>query len=185
VKSGAIGEVVSIDSAFTFTNSFENNYRLQPQMGGGSLLDTGPYQIHTWSAVLKDLSDFSIDRVDRNIGPTGIDLTTEVIGALSNGIKVNALTSFEKSDEQRLIITGNAASIEFHEGEAFTSWNKASSLRIGANEERFAPVDPFALMIESFGERIDGEPSWIPGIDESLNVAKVLDSIKAFPSRAR
>jgi predicted dehydrogenase len=46
VRNGDLGQLQSIDSAFTFTTTFTENYRLVPEMGGGSLLDVGPYQAH-------------------------------------------------------------------------------------------------------------------------------------------
>ena len=39
VRSGAIGDVEAITSRFTFMSDMTNNYRLNPQMGGGALLD--------------------------------------------------------------------------------------------------------------------------------------------------
>jgi D-xylose 1-dehydrogenase (NADP+, D-xylono-1,5-lactone-forming) len=51
VRNGAIGEIQSIDSSFTFPGSLEGNYRLIPEMGGGSLFDVGPYPLHAFSAL--------------------------------------------------------------------------------------------------------------------------------------
>jgi xylose dehydrogenase (NAD/NADP) len=177
VKGGDIGELTSVDCAFTFTNSFKGNYRLQPSMGGGSLLDVGPYQIHAWSALITDLIDVQIDALERNIGPTGIDLTTSV-EATHRGIRLSAHTSFEKKEEQCLLLSGENGTIEFSQGEAFTSWKEPSTLKIGNVEESFLPVDPFALMIENFGERIYGENAWLSPLAESLRVMGILDQIK-------
>ncbi|MSZ38289.1 MAG: gfo/Idh/MocA family oxidoreductase, partial [Actinobacteria bacterium] len=37
VKAGNIGDIVSIESSFTFPGSIDGNYRAEPAMGGGAL----------------------------------------------------------------------------------------------------------------------------------------------------
>ncbi|MEY3407983.1 MAG: hypothetical protein RL038_1044, partial [Actinomycetota bacterium] len=174
------GQLQSIESAFTFPATFTDNYRLAPEMGGGSLLDVGPYQAHVWAALASKPTDIAIQSATSNIGPTGIDLTTEITALLNNSTTVTALTSFEKAEKQSLKISGETGVLEFPTGQAFTSWNEASSIRIANHEETFAPVDPFALMIEAFGDRINGEEVWLPSLRESLWVMDTLDQIKAF-----
>jgi predicted dehydrogenase len=149
-------------------------------MGGGSLLDVGPYQAHVWSALAPKNSDLRIEAASANIGPTGIDLTTQAKATLEDSISVSALTSFEQDENQTLAITGENGKIEFPQGQAFTSWKEASSIQIGDHVENFAPVDPFTLMIEAVGNRINGEPVWLPSLRESLWVMDALDKIKAF-----
>jgi xylose dehydrogenase (NAD/NADP) len=180
VSQGDIGQLSSINSSFTFTGSFGDNYRLNPLMGGGSLLDVGVYQAHTWSALCGNRPTLSIESVVRNVGATGVDLTTQITGTLSSGIKVGALTSFEKQEAQHLVITGSEATIECMGNDAFTSWKKPSSMRVGDHLEEFPAIDPYAVMIENFGCYIQGEPSWTPQIEDSLYVMGLLDQIKDF-----
>jgi len=180
VRNGDLGQLQSIDSAFTFTTTFTENYRLVPEMGGGSLLDVGPYQAHVWAALAPKDATLEIDSATTNIGPTGIDLTTQATATLSDSISVSALTSFEQDEKQSLVIAGSSGRIEFPQGQAFTSWKEASSLQIGDHVENFAPVDPFSLMIEAVGNRIKGEPVWLPSLRESLWVMDALDKIKAI-----
>jgi predicted dehydrogenase len=180
VRNGDIGQLQNIDSAFTFTTTFTENYRLVPEMGGGSLLDVGPYQAHVWAALAAKTGELKIDSATANIGLTGIDLTTQVAATLGDSVSVSALTSFEQDEKQSLVISGDRAKIEFPTGQAFTSWKEASSIQIGEHVENFAPVDPFTLMIEAVGNRIQGEPVWLPSLRESLWVMDALDKIKAF-----
>ena len=180
VRNCDIGQLQNIDSAFTFTTTFTDNYRLVPEMGGGSLLDVGPYQAHVWAALAAKTGELKIDSATANIGPTGIDLTTQVGATLGGSVAVSALTSFEQDEKQSLVISGDSAKIEFPTGQAFTSWKEASSIQIGDHVENFAPVDPFTLMIEAVGNRIQGQPVWLPSLRESLWVMDALDKIKAF-----
>ena len=180
VRNGDIGQLQNIDSAFTFKTTFTENYRLVPEMGGGSLLDVGPYQAHVWSALAPKDAQLKIESAVANFGPTGIDLTTKVTATLDDSVAVSALTSFEQDEKQSLVVSGESASLEFPQGQAFTSWKEASSIKIGDHVENFAPVDPFTLMIEAVGNRINGEPVWLPSLRESLWVMDALDKIKAF-----
>ena len=180
VNSGEIGELKGIDSSFCFTAEIDGNYRSQSQMGGGSLLDVGVYQAHVWKALIHGEPELNISALTRNIGSSGVDLTTHIIGTLGTDVRIDALSSFEMPETQTLVISGELATIECLGNDAFTSWNAPSLLRVGEHFEEFAPVDPYCTMIENFSSHILGEPAWIPSIDQSLYVARLLDQIKSF-----
>ena len=83
-------------------------------------------------------------------------------------------------ETQKLVISGELATIECPGDDAFTSWNRPSLLRIGDHLQEFAPVNPYRLMIENVSASILGESAWIPAIDQSLHVAKLIDQIRTF-----
>jgi xylose dehydrogenase (NAD/NADP) len=176
-KTGQIGDILAIDSAFTFLASLKGNYRSSPEMGGGSLLDVGPYQLHLWSAIFQGNALLEINSKVKTIGPTAVDLTTEIKGALHQGIKVCALTSFEMPELQRLEITGSEGILRITDDQPFTSWKQPSSLSIGNTQEKFAPVDAYVLMIESFSRsaQLNLPHHILPA--QSLNVMALLDQI--------
>jgi xylose dehydrogenase (NAD/NADP) len=180
VNGGDIGALNRIESSFCFPAQIENNYRLEKEMGGGSLLDVGVYQAHLWRALIHGEPELNIESLTENIGSTGVDLTTQIVGKLGNSVEISALSSFEMPESQKLVISGELATIECPGNDAFTSWNKPSSLLIGDHLQEFAPVDPYRLMIENIGACILGESAWIPPVAQSLYVAKLLDQIKAF-----
>ena len=180
VQNGAIGEIRAIDASFTFPGSLEGNYRLAPEMGGGSLFDVGPYPLHAWSALTQGNLKMKINSIQRNTGPTGVDMTTRIDATLNGSITVNALTSFERDEEQQLLVTGSLSSIENIGNDAFTSLRNPSVLKVGDLLENFAPVDSYQLMVENFGARIKGEESWILPIEETIRVMEILDEIALF-----
>lgn len=180
VQSGAIGEIKAIDASFTFPGSLEGNYRLAPEMGGGSLFDVGPYPLHAWSALTQGNLKMKINSVQKNIGPTGVDMTTRIDAILNESIAVNALTSFEREEQQLLLVNGSLSSIENIGNDAFTSLRNPSILKVGDSLENFAPVDPYQLMVENFGARINGEESWILPIEETIRVMEILDEIALY-----
>jgi predicted dehydrogenase len=177
VRSGEIGEVKSIDTAFTFPGKIDGNYRNSLEMGGGSLLDVGPYLLHTWVAILDGKIDLILTSVERTIGVSGVDLTTQLVGTINKTINVRALASFEQPENQKLIITGTGKTLECLGADAFTSWKSASELRIGDSCELFAPIDPYQEMIKQFSACARNENGWIPRMSQSIRVSELLDQI--------
>jgi predicted dehydrogenase len=192
VRSGSLGPLTEITSAFTFTGTeMDGNYRLDPTQGGGALLDVGCYQTHTWLALMGHGPDHPVDLhltdVTAHEGPTGVDLTTSVVGVLSTPGRPRPVTgrqisSFALPAEQHLEVRGAHAVMTSGEGETFTNWKAPSSLHVGHTEERFAPVDPFQSMVESVSARIGGSHDIhhdrVPAAD-SLRTAELLDQIRA------
>ena len=179
VKAGNIGEVVSIDSSFTFPASLEGNYRLSPAMGGGALFDVGIYPLHAITALIGDDASTVIKSCDVKIGPTGIDLTSRWQMSINDLITASGLASFEMPENQSLIVRGEKGSAELVGTQAFTSWHSASSLRLGEQVEEFEAVDAYMLMIENFGKRIHGQESWVLPLETSLSVQKMLSQLQS------
>ena len=185
IKSENIGELISIDSSFTFPASIEGNYRLSPAMGGGALFDIGVYPLHAITAIVGDSAQAVIQSCDVNFGLTGIDLTTKWSVSFNDSIIANGLASFEAPEDQTLIVRGEKHSVEMVGNQAFTSWHAPSTLRLGDQVEEFAAVDPYMLMIENFGRRINGEESWVLPLESSLWVQKVGDQLRTHSENTK
>ncbi|CAB4864697.1 unannotated protein [freshwater metagenome] len=181
VTSGAIGNVEHIETAFTFTSEMTDNYRLNPAMGGGALLDVGCYQAHAWVALTQGAPDLAITHVDRTVGPTGIDLTTDVSVAINNTITAHAVSSFALPSHQQFIVRGTHGQISTADGEAFTTWNETSSLLVNGVSEDFPVTNAFVDMVESVSEAIGGGNGWIVSRADSIRVAAILDAIGQHP----
>jgi D-xylose 1-dehydrogenase (NADP+, D-xylono-1,5-lactone-forming) len=177
VKSGSIGEITSIDASFTFPASIEGNYRLTPEMGGGALFDIGVYPLHAIAAIVGDNAQVEIEKCEINAGPTGIDLTTTWRMRINNSITADGLASFEMPEMQSLIVTGEKQTITFVGDQAFTSWNSPSILQIDELYEEFEAVNPYMVMIETFGKKIQGQDSWVLPLETSLWVQKAVSWI--------
>jgi predicted dehydrogenase len=177
VASGAIGHIEHIETAFTFTSEMTDNYRLNPLMGGGALLDVGCYQAHAWVALTHGAQDVAIDELSRVIGPTGVDLTTDVSVRINNSITAHSVSSFALPSQQQFIVQGSIGSMHTGGGESFTTWNEASSLHINDAIEEFAVTNAFVEMVENVSCVIEGEEGWIVPSADSIRVAYILDSI--------
>ena len=180
VKAGNIGDIVSIESSFTFPASIDENYRAVPAMGGGALFDIGVYPLHAMAALVGDNAPVEIEKREVNIGPTGIDLTTTWQMRFNGSVAAHGLASFEMPENQSLIVRGEKESVELLGEEAFTSWHAKSSLRLGEQFEEFEGVDPYRLMVENFGKKLQGQPSWVLPLETSLSVAKMVEQLQFF-----
>ena len=179
VKAGNIGKLHSIESSFTFPANIAGNYRLSPAMGGGALFDVGVYPLHAMAALVGDNAQMEIQKCDVTTGPTGIDLTTTWQLRFAGSITAQGVASFEMPEHQSLIVHGSKGSVELIGSEAFTSWNSPSQLRLGENIEEFDAVDPYQLMIENFGKKVQGQESWVLPLETSLFVQRALDQLRA------
>ena len=181
VTAGEIGDIEHIETAFTFTSEMTDNYRLNPSMGGGALLDVGCYQAHAWVALTNGASDFSITDLARTVGSTGIDLTTDVNVRINNGVTAHAVSSFALPSNQQFIIRGTNGQISTETGESFTTWNEASSLLVNDVREEFPVTNAFVEMVENVSRVIEGDSGWVVPSTDSIRVAQILDSIANRP----
>jgi predicted dehydrogenase len=179
VATGAIGDIQHIETAFTFTSEMTDNYRLSPSMGGGALLDVGCYQAHAWVALTQGAADFSITDLARTVGPTGIDLTTDVNVRINNNITAHAVSSFALPSNQQFMVRGSEGQISTLAGESFTTWNEASSLLINDVAEEFPATNAFVEMVENVSQVIDGGIGHVVSGADSIRVAQILDTIAA------
>lgn len=182
VNNGAIGSVQHIETAFTFTSEMTDNYRLNPLMGGGALLDVGCYQAHAWVALTNGASDVAITELSRVVGSTGIDLTTDVSVRINNTVTAHAVSSFALSSLQQFVVQGSQGQMQTESGESFTTWNEACSLRVNESIEEFATANAFVEMVENVSRVIEGREGWIVPSADSIRVAQILDTIATHTS---
>ena len=165
---------------FTFRGVPEGNYRLDPARGGGALLDVGCYAV---SAALIALGADALEvaEVERQVGPSGIDLTTTAVLSHARGT-ATVTGSFDRPESQGITVQAPGLSVEFV-GQAFTTWHEPCALRIVEDgverHEQFAACDPYRLMVEAMSARIRGGEAWLLPLSESAVVAATLDAIAA------
>ena len=167
-----------IDASFTFPASIEGNYRQSSEMGGGALFDIGVYPLHAIAALVGDGAKVEIEKCEVNAGPTDIDLTTTWQMRINDLITATGLASFEMPEKQSLVVSGEKKTITFVGDQAFTSWHSPSTLQIGDLYEEFEADNPYMLMIENFGKKIQGQDSWVLPLETSLWVQKVVDTLR-------
>lgn len=176
VSSGAMGGVRSFLGTFTFEGVPEGNYRLDPALGGGALLDIGVYPLHALVACVPDLVLHGT-QVERVEGGLGVDLTTKARLDTSE-FTASVMASFEMPESQRLTLDTEAALIRVVDDQAFTSWREPTVLEIGNRVEDFAATDTYQDMFEAVSGRILGREEWVLDPAASIRVATLVDRLR-------
>ena len=160
-------------------NAPEVNLMASAARENNRLFDVGVYLLHAMAALVGDNAQMEIQSCDVTKGPTGIDLTSKWQLRFAGSITARGLASFELPESQSLIVHGEKESVELVGKEVFTSWHAPSQLRLGENVEEFEAVDPYQLMIENFGRRVQGQESWVRPLETSVFVQKTMDQLRA------
>ena len=183
IAAGVIGEIKEINAAFTYVNSNKGNYRFDPALGGGALLDLGPYPLHLIPSLFGSEARVELLDVNQEFGPSGVDLVTKCEALINGGTRFNFNVSFVGQLSQEISILGSSGGIKFLEGAAFTNWNEPSTLQVNDEIYSFESVDAYQLMVEAVSDVILGKPGWIPPHSESLFVMDLIDQIRLSGSK--
>ncbi len=106
IQSGAIGEVRHIDAAYTIQLGRPDNYRWQPEAGGGCLWDIGCYPVSYARMV------FGVNPVDvygkADLSPGGVDQSFSGVLTFPGGATLNFFCSYVLEYRSRMEIYGTA-----------------------------------------------------------------------------
>lgn len=184
VRSGRIGAVGAIQSAFLFTVLDPNNVRNRPEIGGGSLYDVGCYPIVTARYVFGAEPERAMALIDRD-PVLGVDRLTGGMLAFPGGRQLVFNSALQLAAFQRVVILGSAGRIEIPV--PFTP-QKDHACRIiidtGASLdgssavcEDFAPVDQYLLQCEQAAAIFrDEAPQEFP-IEDAIANMRVIDAL--------
>ncbi len=183
-STGELGEIQEFLGTFTFEGVPSGNYRLDPALGGGALLDVGVYPLHALVGCVPE--EFSVDLdIDQAMSESGVDLTTQARLHLSTGARASIVASFAMPESQRLLVRGDGCEARVPGDQAFTSWREATTLKIDDATEAFAPTDAYRDMFEAVSGKILGRPEWVLPPKASSRVAELIDAVIAFSSLRR
>lgn len=177
VGGGALGSVQEYLGTFTFDGVPKGNYRLDPQLGGGALMDVGVYPLHALVACLPHLEIGAL-YVERDEGGLGVDLTTKARLHLSSGARASIVASFAMPESQRLHIRGTEGSLQVPDDQAFTSWRVETTLKVEDSIESFPATDAYRDMFEAVSGRILGGSDWVLSSEASTRVAALVDALR-------
>jgi len=184
VRSGRIGVVRALQSAFVFSVLDRNNVRNRPDIGGGALYDVGCYPIVTARYVFGCEPERAIALVDRD-PDMGIDRLTSGLLAFPGGGQLAFSSSLQLAPYQRVTILGSEGRIEI--GVPFTPQadhacriviDSGKSLDGGsAVTEDFAPIDQYAAQCDLAAEVFLGEATQEFPIEDAIANMRVIDAL--------
>jgi xylose dehydrogenase (NAD/NADP) len=154
-----ISDPLHVRASFGFTLNGEGNYRFDAALGGGALLDVGCYGVSVSRWILGE----PVDVVARARFEGGVDMTTAVLLGFDAGRTASVFASFESAEHQDVTVIGRGDARRL-----VRPFNRLDD-----------PVEPYRLMVESFGVSIlETRPAEIP-LGESIANLRTLDRIRA------
>lgn len=136
LKSGAIGNVRSMQSRFCFNAPFDPTSRVyDPALAGGALLDIGIYNINVTRWVMAmamvhgECPPLARLEVDAVLAPTGVDQRVEATLHFANGVTSAFVCDVTTKADNAFQIVGDAGSITIEAG--FSMATRATLHRAG------------------------------------------------------
>ncbi|MEY9485189.1 xylose dehydrogenase (NAD/NADP) [Streptomyces calvus] len=184
VAEGVIGEVREVIAEFHGDVPAEDNYRWDPALGGGALLDVGCYAVSaalaafSWQPPRSVHADLFVDR------PGQADARVDTVLAFRGGVaRVGA--AFTRRQRQRLEIRGSEGWIRAGQA-AFTAGARPVQLWVNSSgatrNHTYSAVDPYQLMVAEVSSAVAGDPAYLVPLEQSLAVAEALQGIRRAAS---
>ena len=185
VDENAIGKPCLIRSAFCFHMDEDiiergANIRLEPEMGGGALMDVGCYGVSVarWLMAAEPVKV----QAQAVYHPAGVDV--HLVGTLSfaEGQLATVEASFIAALQQTYTVVGKEGSIQLPHN-AFVPWEKdAIYTQRGQDEEAgqehmVKGADEYQLMVEHFSDAVQGLTNLDYSPDDSIANMRVLDAM--------
>lgn len=191
VAGGEIGRPLIVQAAFGFPVANPANIRLDPDLGGGSLLDAGSYPV----SLIRMLAGEQPSRVSAAAtwGATGVDMTLAATFEFPSGLLAQAASSFGTGLYRRAIVACENGVVETDFLNHLTS-DQPGDLRVSRGgwtptheTMDFAPLDGFRAEAESFADAVRAGPAAWNGIGarESVDVMAMLDATIASARAGR
>lgn len=186
VESGGIGELLSIQSWFSYYNDDPDNIRNVAEWGGGALMDIGCYCIHL-SRTLFGREPEGASGLMKRDPDSGVDILTSA--TLDFGVGTAGFTVATRVEpDQRIHIFGSRGRIDIeipfnipadHEPRVMLTTGRGSPISPQVETIPVAAADQYGLEVEAIGRAVlDGQPLVGTGADSVANMA-VIDALVA------
>jgi predicted dehydrogenase len=154
-----IGPLTQSAAQFIFPPLPIGNFRNHAELGGGCLLDLGPYAAATMRILGGDgVSDLTALAGGRH-PETGVDMGFSVLARLGNGSTFSGQFSFEGEYQNRLLVVGRSGSVLIERvftppADHAVEWRRR--LRNVDSVVTFEPADTFTKFLEAVTSAIAG-----------------------------
>jgi len=189
VRSGAIGDLLAVQSWFSYYNVDPSNIRNRTEHGGGAVMDIGCYNINL-SRLLFDAEPTNVRSVVHRDPVMGIDTLASAILEFPGGGQSAFTCSTRSAEYQRVHILGRQGRIEIEipfniptefETKVFVTGGGESSVAPTLETIVFPVQNQYTVQAELFAEAIlkDSEVA-VPPRDAVANM-RVIDAILSRP----
>ncbi len=172
VREGKLGEIKMVNGSYTYPGVDAENYRLQPEMGGGALWDVGIYPLSYARALLGEPLEVFGWQVT---GPTGVDETFTAQLRFPGNVYTQLNCSMALPYHTYMEIVGSEATLVIP-----TPYNPGLKCQLYTSRKGKTDIilvkgmDTYAAEVEDMARAIlDGAPSRVTLEDSRANVAAV------------
>lgn len=184
VRSGALGELRTVQSFFSYFNRDSTNIRNIASTGGGALFDIGCYPIVA-GRFLFDAEPVRVMALAEMDPDFGVDRTFSALLDFGGGRRLDFTVSTQSNSYQRVHAVGTKARVEIEipfnapQGEATRIFVDDGTVLGGggAAVETFAPCDQYSLEGDAFSMAIRGETPLPYGVEDAILNMRVIDAL--------
>ena len=182
VRTGAVGEVRTVRSAFSFMNTHgPEDYRWDPAAGGGALYDLGCYPISAVRTIVGREPDTVLARARLHLS-RDIDSATSMLLEFNGGPHALLDCAFDVPFLSWLEISGSEGRLSLDRAYSAKSFDVRIGITRGAETEAIdiPASNAYTRMVEHFGRAVAGAEPLRYGKDDAIGTARVIDA--AFAS---
>ncbi len=185
VRSGAIGELRTVQTAFGYFNRDGNNIRNKADIGGGALMDIGCYGVYVSRWLFGGEPRRVVALADRD-PDFGTDRLTSAILDFPGG-QASFVCGTQQTPYQRVQIVGSKARVEIQvpfnaiPGESMKFWiDDGSDLRGAAARVEVAPAcDQYTIQGDVFSAAVRGEGTVAVPLEDAFGNMAVIEALFA------
>ncbi len=187
LREGRIGDLVGVQSWFSFYNDDPINIRNRPENGGGAIMDIGCYNINV-ARMLFGAEPVRIESVIHRDAGMGIDILSSAILVFPGGGQSTFTCSTRADNAQRVHIVGTVGRIEFEvpfnpppdrETRIFVTVDGDPVAANATETIVFPAVDQYTVQARLFAQAVlDDTPVPVPISDAIANM-RVIEGILA------
>jgi D-xylose 1-dehydrogenase (NADP+, D-xylono-1,5-lactone-forming) len=179
LQKGAIGELKTIETAFTFKLEDKTDIRYQPEMGGGALLDVGCYCVSI-SRLMAGREPVVV-QARAHWASTGVDDQLAGILDFGDGLLAHFDCGINQVTRQRCLLASTQGTLElpmtFNMGLIETLIHEAHETGT-TRVHTFPAVNMYRLLAEDFMGTIAGKAAAFP-IEDALGNMRTLQALLA------
>jgi predicted dehydrogenase len=184
VRSGALGELRTVQVAFSYFNDDPANIRNMAEIGGGALYDIGCYPIVAGRFFFEAEPERVIALIDRD-PRFGTDRTTSALADFGQGRRLDFTVSTQSVAYQRLQLIGTQKRLEIRIpfnaplGEATQIFiDDGSQLGDASSVAESLPAcDQYTLQGEVFSKVVRGEMPLPYGVDDAVQNMRIIEAM--------
>ena len=193
LQGEAIGDVRTVQASFGFTlaNGGTGNIRMNPELGGGALLDAGSYTLSMIRLVMGEAPQFVVAHA--TYADTGVDISLMATLLYADGRRAQLSCAMDVANHRRATIMGTAGTIETEylnhtsDGPGHPWGYLPSELRVRRGTANSIPFEPvhsatgsgFRFGAEAFAHVVatDDTAAVARAAQASIDIAATLEAI--------